>query len=78
MKVTLSSLAAHYRSAIAINTLGIVEGRLLFYETVPTTANKICRIIFPVSFRHTIFSLLHASPTAGHIGEYKTLYRIKV
>ena len=34
--------------------------------------------LVPVSLRHTIFSLLHASPTVGHMGEYKTLYCIKL
>ena len=69
-KTTLSSLPAQFRSAIANNNLGLVEGRLVFYETVITTANKICR--------HTIFSILHASPTDGRMGEYKPLYRIKL
>ena len=77
-KTTLSSLPAQFRSAIANNNLGLVEGRLVFYETVITTANKICRIVVPVSLRHTKNSLLHASPTTGHRGEYKTLYRIKL
>ena len=38
-KVTLSSLSAQYRRAVANNTLGIVEGSLIFYKIVPTTAN---------------------------------------
>ena len=75
-KATLSSLPAQFRSAIANNNLGIGESRLVFYETVITTANKINRIVVLVSFRYTIFSLLHASPTTGHMGAYKTLYRI--
>ena len=75
-KGTLSSLLSQFRSTLANNNLGIVEGRLVFYETVITTANKINRIVVLVSFRYTIFSLLHASPTTGHMGAYKTLYRI--
>ena len=56
----------------------MVEGRLVFFEQVATTANQICRIVVPISLRRTIFSLLHASPAAGHMGEYKTLYRIRL
>ena len=56
-KATLSSLPAQFRSAIANNNLGIVEGCLVFYETVITTANKIYRIVVLVSLRHTILSL---------------------
>ena len=61
-KVTLSSLPAQFRSAIANNNLGIDEGRLVFYETVITTANKICRIVVPVSLRHIIVSFYTLYP----------------
>ena len=65
---------AQYRRAVATNLLGMVEGRLIFFEQVVTTANQICRIVVPISPRRIVFSLLHASPAAGHMGEYKTLY----
>ena len=77
-KVTLSSLLAQHRSAIANNKLGIIEGHLVFYERFLTTVKTIFRIVVPVSLRHNFISLLHASPAAGHMGEYKTLYRIKL
>ena len=51
---------------------------MFFFEQVVTTANQICRIIVPISLRRIIFSLLHASPAAKHMGEYKTLYRIRL
>ena len=61
-KVTLSFLPAQFRSAIANNDLGIDEGRLVFYETVITTANKICRIVVPVSLRYIIVSFYTLYP----------------
>ena len=69
---------AQYRSDVSNNSLGIVEGRLVIYEPVSTTVNQICRIVVPISLRHLIFSLLHASPVAGHMGEYKTIYCIRL
>ena len=54
-KVSLSLLPVQYRSALSINKLGIVEGRFVFYETILTSANKIYRIVVPVSLRHTCF-----------------------
>ena len=51
---------------------------MFFYESVPTTVNQMYRIVVPMSRRHIIFFLLHASPDTGHIGEYKTLYRIRL
>ena len=77
-KGTLSSLLSQFRSTLANNNLGIVEGRLVFYEAVRTTTNKTCHIADPVSLRRTIFSLLHTSPTPVVWGMYKTLYRIKL
>ena len=73
-----SSFPAQYRRAVATNSLGMVEGRLVFFEKVVTTANQICSIVVPISLRRIIFSLLYASPAAGHMGEYKTLYRIRL
>ena len=77
-KATFSSLPSQYRSAIANNKLGIVKGRLVFYETVLTTVKQICRIVVPVSLRRILFYRLHTSPAGGHMGKYKTLYRIKL
>ena len=73
----ISSFPSEYHSTATNNILGIVEGRLAFYEPVPTTINQICRIVVPISLRQTIFSLLYTSLAAGYMEEYKILYRIK-
>ena len=74
----LSSFLAQYRHAVTNNSLGIVEGRLVFFEKFSATDNRICRIVVPISLRRIIFSLLHASPTTGYVEEYKTLYRVRL
>ena len=51
-KNALSSFPAQYRHAVATNSLGMVEGRLVFFEKVVPTTNQI--------------SLLHASPAAEY------------
>ena len=43
-----------------------------------TVTNHICRIVVPISLRRIIFNLMHATPIAGHMGEYKILCRIKL
>ena len=60
---------AQHRIDVSNNALGIVEGRIVSFEKVPTTTNQICRIVVPISLRRVIFSLLHASPAARHMGE---------
>ena len=52
---TLSSFPAQYRRAIATNSFGIIECRLVFFEKVATAPNKICRIVVPISLRRIFF-----------------------
>ena len=77
-KDMISSFPSQYRSVVAHNIVGIVEGRLICYEQAPTTIEQIFNIVVPISLRHTIFYLLHASPVVGRMDEYQTLYRIKL
>ena len=77
-KPTILHLPEAYRTTIARNLLGILEGRLVYYEKVSTVTNHIYRIVVPISFHHIIFNLMHTTPIAGYMGEYKTLYRIEL
>ena len=77
-KKTTLHLPAAYRTAIARNLLGLLEGRLVYYEPIATATNHICRVVVPTSLRRIIFNLIHATPIAGHMGEYKTLYRVRL
>ena len=72
-KPTIFHLPEAYRTVIARNLLGILEGRLVYYEQIATITNHICRIVVPISLRRIIFNLTHATLIAGHIGKYKTL-----
>ena len=54
---TILKLLLAYRSAIVRNLLGLLEGRLVYYEPIPIVTKHICRIIVPASFCHIIFNL---------------------
>ena len=75
---TVLQLSAAYRSVITRNLLGLLEGHLVYYDPIPTVSNHIFRMVVPLSLCRKIFTLRHATPVAGHMGEYKTLYRIKL
>ena len=77
-KPTILHLPAADRTAIARNLLSILEDRLVYYEQIDTITNHICRIVVPISLRRIIFNIIHATSIAGRMGEYKTLYRIKL
>ena len=75
---TIVNLPAAYRTAIARNQIVFLGGRLVYYEAISVAIKYICRIIVPSSLRHKFFNLMHTTPVAGHMGEYKILYRIQL
>ena len=77
-KPTFLHLPAPYRTTIARNLLGFHEDRLVYYNPIATVTNYIYHIVVPTSLRHVLLNLINATPTAGHMGEYKTLYRIEL
>ena len=77
-KPTILQFPATYRSTITRDLIGLLEGRLVYYDPETTVTNHMYRIVAPFSLRRTIFTLIHATPVAGYIGECKTLYRIKL
>ena len=77
-KVNIETLAITYRKIIAHNLLCLINDRLIYFEPVTVSCNHICRIVVPIFLRPVTFDDMHAQPTAGHMGEYKTLYRIKL
>ena len=58
-------LVITYRKGIVYNSFCIISYRLVYLESITLFINHICRII-------------DASPTAGRMGEYKTLYQLKI
>ena len=78
VKPDFAPLAVTYRRAIAQNLLCIINDRLVYIKPVTVSSNHLCRIVVPLSLRRVIFDALHVSPAADHMGEYNTLYRIKI
>ena len=75
---SLANLCTTYRQTLANDLVNLFDGKLVYYEQTSTSTKYICRIIVPSNLRRYIFSVLHAFPSAGHMGEYKTLYRVKL
>ena len=73
---TIIKVLVAHRTAIDRTFLGLLEGKLVYYEPVPTITRHICHIIVPISLRHTIFNLIHRTHVAEQMREYKTLYWI--
>ena len=75
---TILNLPEAYRTALSCNQLGLLEGRLVYYEQLSFANKHIYRIVVPLLLRHKIFNIIHATLFAGLMGEYKTLYRIRL
>ena len=56
---------AAYRTDIDRNLLWLIEGRLVYYETILTITKHIYRIVVPTSLCRTIFNLMHANLLLG-------------
>ena len=75
---TILKILIVYRTAIARHLLGLLEGRLMYYEPIPTVTKHICHIIVPTSLHHIIFNLVYTTLVDWHMGKYKTLHRIQL
>jgi hypothetical protein len=71
-----NSLHPSDRDHIRRDRLSLVKGKLVVFQPVQNNTEMLMLIIVPVSLRHDIFSAYHATPSAGHMGIYKTLHRI--
>ena len=67
---TILKLRVAYRTIIARNILGILDGRIVYYKPMSTVTKHISRIFVPKSLRHTIVSIMHATPVVGYMVEY--------
>ena len=71
-------MAVTYRYAIVHHLLCLINDRLIYLEPVTVSCNYVCLNVVPISLGRIISDAMHASPAADHMGEYKTLYHIKL
>ena len=67
-----------YRNYLLNGQISYNNGRLTACRQIPLMNRSIALIIVPEEMKRIIFSHYHASPSSGHAGEYKTLYRIRL
>ena len=76
--ITSLPLNKAYHQHLSENHISYENGRLILTKPIPTTTKSIKLIIVPTSLRRLIFDHYHGGPTGGHMGEYKTLYRLRM
>ena len=73
----LTDVDVVYHRALNEGRIRILHGKLVLYKTIFKDKRYLCLIIVPQGLRRKIFAHYHAGPSGGHMGEYKTLFRIR-
>ena len=77
-QTTIKDINSSYHEHLLANRIQLQNKRLTLTKHIPTTSKSIQLIIVPLSLRRLIFDHYHGGPTGGHMGEYKTLYRLRM
>ena len=67
-----------YRDHMKKGLLTIAGDKILLCKPVDMADRCIGLIVVPCSLRRKIFSHYHAGPSGGHMGTYKTLFRLRM
>ena len=67
-----------YRDHLRKGRIQNLNGRLVLMKPILMNTKHVALIIVPQELRRKIFSHFHAGPSGGHMGEYKTLFRLRL
>ena len=71
------SIKEPYRALVKVGLVHLLNDRLVYYKPIMDNRRCIWLIIVPEGLRRQLFNHYHAGPSGGHMGEYKTLYRMR-
>ena len=67
-----------YRSHLKCNCIRIIHHKLVLLKPIFKDIKWVGLILVPTDLRQVIFSHFYAGPSGGNMGEYKTLFRIRM
>jgi hypothetical protein len=67
-----------YREHLRRNRMRVMNERLVILKPILMDKKHITLIVVPTGLRKQLFSHFHAGPSGGHMGEYKTLFRMRL
>jgi hypothetical protein len=74
----ISKVNPVYRPYLRDNRISYQNGRLVAFQKLSASNRPLVLVIVPEGLQRIIFEAYHANPTSGHLGEYKTLHRIRL
>ena len=76
--VVVSSVHMGYHLPLRKILMHILGGKLVLSKPVDMNSKYITLLVVPLLLRRKLFSHYHAGPSGGHMGEYKTLFRLRL
>ena len=73
----LKQVPSCFRQALVARHIQFLQGKLVLFKSILANTKYVGLIIVPPTLRKSLFSHYHAGPSGGHVGEYKTLYRMR-
>lgn len=74
----ISTAPAEYKTMLAKGLVAILNDKLVYFKPILMNMKYVTLLIVPENIRKQLFAHYHAGPSAGHMGEYKTLYRMRM
>ena len=74
----LSSIPPSYHSKLKEGTIVFWNQKLVYTKCIFPNKKYIALIVVPQELRQRIFDHFHSGPSGAHMGEYKTLFRIRL
>ena len=74
----LNNIDKFYHQKLRDGEIDLFQGKLIHNKCIFPKTKYIALIIVPMSLRQRIFDYYHSGPLGAHMGEYKTLSRIRL
>ena len=74
----IQNVHTSYRNHIKKGHIVLLGEKLLLFKPINMDTKFISLILVPLSICRKLFDHYYAGPSGGHMGEYKTLYRLRL
>ena len=74
----LKPISPGYKTVLKEGRIQTLHEKLVLYKLILVNHRYVALTIVPQSLRRSVFSHLHDGPSGENMGEYKTLYRIRL
>ena len=78
MDIDVSSAPKVYHQALRENRIQFLHKKLILLKPIFAKQRYLSLVIVPASLRRRLFDHYHSGPTGAHMGEYKTLLRMRI